>query len=189
MLSGSIGRSLSALAFVATICFSNIAWAGDGGVDDFVGRVNATIGSLKAGDAAGARAACAKLVGQIFDIDAMAPATSAGAWQRMGTAQKAAYRKGLVRRIEGDCESRSRDFAGQAMDLVGVRQGEGGDRFVAVKSNGKTVIWQVRGSGSLRAVDVSANGRSLVIAAQRDAKVVLKNSGGDLQALINSVAK
>ena len=67
-----------------------------GRVDDFVGRINATVGSLKPGDAAGARSACARLVDQAFDIDAMAPATSAGAWQRMSAAQKTAYRSGLA---------------------------------------------------------------------------------------------
>ena len=86
-----------------------------------------------------------------------------------------------------DCVSRSRDFAGQAMELVGVRTGEGGDRFVAVKGKGRTAIWQVRGKSRLRAVDVSVSGRSLVVAAQKDAKRILQNSGGDLQALIDSV--
>jgi ABC-type transporter MlaC component len=189
MLSGCFGRLFLALAFVAAAGFSAAAAAtSDRAVDDFIRRLNATVGSLKPGDTAAARSACARLVDQAFDIDAMAPATSAGAWQRMNAAQKAAYRNGLTKRVARDCVSRSRDVAGQTMELVGVRLGEGGDRFVAVKAEGKTVIWQVRGSARLRAVDVSANGRSLVIAAQRDAKAILKNSGGDLQALIKSVA-
>ena len=189
MLPDSFGRLLATLALVGATCIFSTASAGDWAVDDFVGRVNATVGSLEPGDAAGARAACARLVDQAFDIDAMAPAASAGAWPRMSAAQKTAYRNGLAQRIASDCVPRSLDFAGQAMELVGVRQGEGGDRFVAVRAKGKTVIWQVRGSSRLRAIDVSANGRSLVIAAQRDAKAILKNSGGDLQALINSVGR
>jgi ABC-type transporter MlaC component len=187
MLARLIGRMLICLTVAAGGHLGVAEAASDGAVDDFVARVNATVGSLKPGDAAGARAACTRLVEQAFDIDAMAPVTSAGAWPRMNAAQKKAYRAGLARRAVRDCASRSRDFAGQTMQLVGVRTGEGGDRFIAVKGKSRTAIWQVRGAGRLRAVDVSVSGRSLVVAAQKDAKRVLQNSGGDLQALIDSV--
>jgi ABC-type transporter MlaC component len=187
MLARFVGRLLICLAVAAVGNFGVAKAASDPAVDDFVARVNATVGALKPGDTAGARAACTRLVEQAFDIDAMAPVTSAGAWQRMTAAQKKAYRSGLARRAARDCATRSRDFAGQTMQLVGVRTGEGGDRFIAVKGKSRTAIWQVRGSARLRAVDVSVAGRSLVVAAQKDAKRVLQNSGGDLQALIDSV--
>ncbi len=186
----SLSRTLRLILVVLTAAVaSGAARASDNpAVDDFVGRINATIGSLKSGDTAGARAACRRLVEQAFDIDAMAPMTSAGAWQRMNKAQKAIYRDGVAGKAERDCASHSRDYAGQAMQLVGVRQGDGGDLFVAVKGKRQTLIWQVRGGARLRAVDVSVNGRSLVIGAQRQAKAILQKSGDNLQALIDSVA-
>jgi ABC-type transporter MlaC component len=166
----------------------------DAAVDEFVGRVNATIGSVKPNDASGARAACSRLVQQAFNLDAMAPVTSAGTWAKMNAAQKKSYREGLAERAADDCGDRRKEFAGQSMKLVGVREGKSGDLFVAVRAmkqggNGRTLIWQVRadGGGRLRAIDLSVNGRSLALSAQRDAKAVLQKSGGDLQALIRSV--
>lgn len=164
--------------------------AADAAVDNFVGRVNATIGSLAVGDRAGARTACTRLVSQAFDLDGMAPVTSAGTWAKMSATQKKAYRTALSRRAAGDCAERSHDFAGQTMALVGVREAEGGDRYVAVKgAKGRTLIWQVRQSGGrLRAVDISVNGRSLALNAKKDAEAVLKKNGGDIDALIRAVA-
>ena len=173
---------LSLISFATAALLSTQALAAsDVAVDDFVKRVNAAISS---GDAQGA---CRKLVGQIFDLDAMAPNTSAGAWTKMSAAQKAAYRAALSRQATGDCVSRASDFVGQTLDLVGARSGEGGDRFIATKGKGRTLIWQVRGTDRLRAVDISANGRSLVVKARNDAKAILQRTGGDLQALIASV--
>lgn len=168
--------------------------AAEPAVDDFVARLEATIGSVTPGDAAGARAACARLVRQVFDLEAMAPVTSAGTWAKMSAVQKEAYRDGLAGRAARDCASRRNEFAGQPLRLAGVRDGKGGDRYIAVRAvreegSGRTLIWQVRGdaAGRLRAVDLTVNGRSLALAAQRDAKAVLQNGGGDLQALIRSL--
>lgn len=185
--------SAAAVLALSTLALTGNASA-DAAVDEFVNRVNATIGSVKPNDAAGARAACSRLVQQAFNLDAMAPVTSAGTWTKMSAEQKKDYRKGLAARASGDCSERRKEFAGQSMELVGVRNGKSGDRFVAVRGvkqgggTGRTLIWQVRAEGGrLRAVDLSVNGRSLALAAQRDAKAVLQKSGGDLQALIRSV--
>lgn len=184
-----------ACLFFLTAVSTSVASAAEPAIDDFVGRVNATIGSLKAGDTGGVATACARLVDRAFNLDAMAPVTSAGAWSRMSQAQKAAYRAVLSRRAVSDCRDHSGDFAGKTMRLVGVRQGDGGDRFVAVKAakadgSGRILIWRVRpdGNGRLRAVDVSVNGRSLSAQAAGEAKRILQNSGGDPQALIDAVA-
>lgn len=164
------------------------AASGNQAVDDFVARLNGAIGGLKVGDRAAAAAACATLVERVFDIDAVAPATAPEAWKRMSASQRAAYSAGIASKAADDCAERSREFAGQALEFVGVRQGEGGDLLVATKGRSRTLIWRVRGSARLRAIDVSANGRSMVVAAQRNAQAVLQRTGGDLQALIESVA-
>ena len=121
------------------------------------------------------RAACATLVGQAFDIDAMAPAIVAEAWDRMDAGQRAAYSRGLARRAAADCASHGSEIAGNAVEFVGVRDGEGGDRLIAVKQSkgrGRTVIWRVRqgSGGALKAVDMTVDGRSLAASARSDAK-------------------
>ena len=122
----------------------------DGAVAAFVDRINATVGPVKPGDRKAIRAACATLVGQAFDIDAMAPDIVAEAWERMDAGQRAAYARGLARRAAADCASHGSEIAGNAVELVGVRAGEGGDRLIAVrqsKGRGRTVIWRVRAVG------------------------------------------
>lgn len=180
--------ALKSFVLSIALCIAGAgAAAADAAVDAFVGQINATIGSISPGDPAGASSACTRLIRQSFDLDAMAPTASAGTWKRMNSAQRSAYRSGLARQAARDCASRSGEFAGQKMQFVGVRTGDGGDRFIAVKAKGRTLIWRVRGSGRLRAIDLTVNGRSMVNAAQREAKAILQRSGGDLQALIKSV--
>lgn len=180
-------KCLPLLMAAALAASATVPARADSAVDAFVAQINQTVGGLKAGDKAGARAACGKLVRQTFDLGAMAPLAAGTAWSRMSASQKSAYRSGLERRAISDCVARRDEIAGQTLQLAGVRTGDGGDRFVAVRGNGRTLIWRVRGGGRLRAIDVSVNGRSLLSAAQRDAKAALQSSGGDLEAVVKSV--
>ena len=179
-------------SFLATFFLPAIAAEADSAVTAFVNRINATVSPIEPGDGASIRAACAKLVAQTFDFNAMAPAIADGAWSRMNGEQRSAYVQGLQRRAAADCASHGNEIAGNTVELVGVREGDGGDHLVAVRQSqgrGRTVIWQVRktAAGSLRAVDMTVDGRSLAVSARRDASDVLNRTGGDVTALIRSV--
>ncbi|MDW6022720.1 ABC transporter substrate-binding protein [Mesorhizobium sp. BAC0120] len=158
----------------------------------FVNRINAVIAPVAPGDREAIRTACAILVKQAFDIDAMAPSIAEEAWPHMSGNQRTAYSRGLTKRAVSDCTSHGNEIAGNIVEIVGVRVGESGDRLVAVRQSkgaGRTVIWEVHRSagGMLKAVDMTVDGRSLAASARRDAKEVLKRTDGDVAALIRSV--
>jgi ABC-type transporter MlaC component len=185
-------RHSIAVAVLVTLVAPAGAVEADSAVAAFVDRINATVAPVKPGDRRAIRAACAALVAHAFDIDAMAPAITDEAWNRMNGVQRAAYARGLARRAAADCVSHGKEVAGNTVEIVGVRDGENGDRLVAVKQSkgrGRTVIWRVRAGsdGMLRAVDMTVDGRSLAASARRDAKDVLKRTDGNLIALIRSV--
>jgi ABC-type transporter MlaC component len=192
-ISHAIRQLLSAM-IAAGCAMPAHAVEADGAVSAFVDRINATVGPVAAGDRKAIRAACATLVGQAFDIDAMAPDIVAEAWDRMDAGQRAAYSHGLARRAAADCASHGGEIAGKAVEIVGVRAGEGGDRLIAVKQSkgrGRTVIWRVRqkSGGALKAVDMTVDGRSLAASARRDANAILKKTGGNVIALLRSVGE
>ena len=168
------------------------ALSADAGVSDFVNRINAVVAPVQPDDRQAIRAACTTLVGQEFDMAAMAEATAAEAWQRMNAEQRQAYTRGVTRRAVSECVSHGKEMAGNAVDLIGVRSGDSGDRIVAVrqsKGNARTVVWQLRAGsgGALKAVDMTVDGHSLAAAARRDAKKVLDKTDGNVIALIRSV--
>jgi ABC-type transporter MlaC component len=189
----TIRNLLSVLTLVACAIPAH-ALVADGAVAAFVERINATVGPVKPGDRKAIRAACTTLVGQAFDIDAMAQAIVTEAWDRMDAGQRAAYARGLARRAADDCAAHGREIGGNAVEIVGVRDSGNGDRLVAVKQSkgrGRTVIWRVRQglSGALRAVDMTVDGRSLAASARSDAKAILKKTNGNVIALLRSVGE
>ena len=168
------------------------ARSADGAVDDFVRQINAVVASVQPGDRVAIRAACGRLVAQSFDIAAMAPEVAGDAWQRMNAEQRQAYRRGLAGKAASECVSHGNEMAGNTLDLIGVRGGDSGDRIVAVRQSqgrGRTVIWRVRArsGGTLKAVDMTVDGRSLAASARREARDVLDRTGGDVAALVRSV--
>jgi len=182
-------RRLPVLAVVLVAAFAGAGDAmADSASDAFVARINKVLGKTKPGDADSIRSGCSSLVDVAFDIDAMAPVVSAGVWPKFNGNQRSAYRAAIERRIAGDCRSRSGDIAGKTMAVAGERQGERGDRFIAVRATeggGRQLIWRVRaGSGGLRAVDVTVDGKSLAVTMERDAKALLQKAGGDLQQFV-----
>lgn len=160
--------------------------------DAFVRRINATVESANPSDRASIRTACAALVQQTFDLEAMAVSITGEAWKRMNAKHRASYVKGLGKRATSDCTKSGREIAGNIMQFVGVRAGPDGDSNLAVRqSKGKqrTVIWRVRAGsgGQLKAVDMTIDGRSLATAARRDAKAILDNYDGDVTKLVSSM--
>ena len=187
-------RYLSFALAVGGLTLPALAAEPDSAATTFVNRINATVVPIKPGDRQAIRAACERLVSQSFDIDAMAPAITAEAWDRMDGGQRAAYARGLARRAAADCASHGSEIAGNAVEFVGVRDAGGGDRLIAVKQSkgrGRTIIWRVRkgSGGALKAVDMTVDGRSLAASARSDAKAVLKKTDGDVMALLRSVGE
>lgn len=185
-----VTRPLVAAALVAVAAVPAAAVDATADVSAFVRRINAVVAPVKAGDRQAIRAACATLVEQAFDIDAMARAIADEAWKRMSADQRRAYERGLARRAASDCAAHGSEMAGNTVELIGVREGESGDRLVAVrqsKGRGRTVVWRVRGNGTLKAVDMTVDGHSLAGEARRDARNVLEKSDGNVIALIRSV--
>lgn len=185
-------RLMAAMAAAVASPAQAIEAAGD--VAAFVEHINAVVAPAKPGDRKAIRAACAMLVEQAFDIAAMAPTITDGAWRRMSGAQRQAYVRGLSRRAASDCASHGREIAGNTVELVGVRTGDSGDRLIAVrqsKGRGRTVVWRVRtgSDGVLRAVDMTVDGRSLAASARRDARDVLDKTDGNVIALLRSVGE
>jgi ABC-type transporter MlaC component len=180
------------VAALALVALGTPAFAADGGVSDFVERINAVVAPVEPDDRQAIRAACTTLVGQEFDMAAMAEATAAEAWQRMNAEQRQAYTRGVTRRAISECASHGREMAGNTVELIGVRSGDSGDRIVAVRQSqgrARTVVWQLRAGlgGALKAVDMTVDGHSLAAAARRDAKKVLDKTDGNVIALIRSV--
>jgi ABC-type transporter MlaC component len=168
------------------------AQAADAAVQTFVRQVNAVVASVEPGNRAAIETACGRLVAQAFDVPAMAPEIAGEAWRRMNAAERQAYQRGLAGKAATECVAHGNEMAGNTLDLVGVRKGDSGDRLVAVRQSqgrGRTVIWRVRAreGGSLKAIDMMVDGRSLAAAARRDARDVLERTGGDVTALIRSV--
>src|SRR4051812_27018102 len=89
--------SLLALA-AGALALPALAAEADGAATAFVERINATVGPVKPGDRQAISAACASLVKQAFDIDAMAPAIAGEAWDRMDGGQRGRYSRGLAKR-------------------------------------------------------------------------------------------
>lgn len=183
-----------ALIALAMPCVPQAARAlpADAAVAAFLQRINAAVKPVRPGDRAAIRTACSQLVAEAFDFEAMGITVAGEAWQRMSAMQRTAYADGLSRRAVSDCAAHGNEMAGNVLDLVGVRDGADGDAMVAAKQaggRGRTVIWQVRtaADGSLKAVDMTVDGKSLAAAARRDARAVLKKTGGDVTALVRSV--
>ena len=114
----------------------------------------------------------------------------AEAWGRMDAGQRAAYSRGLARRAAADCASHGSEIAGNAVEIVGVRDGERrrpADRGQAVEGQGPHGdLARAPGSGgALKAVDMTVDGRSLAASARSDAKAILKKTDGNVIALLD----
>jgi ABC-type transporter MlaC component len=186
-------RYLAGTVLVAAmLCACGAGAAANPAVDAFVDRINATTGAASPGDKSGIRAACEALVTQAFDFDALAPAASYDSYKRMNQTQKAAYRGALVDSAVDDCAKRGRDVAGKKVGVIGIRDGKGGEFQLAVQAasgQGRVAIWKVKpdGSGKLRALDITVDGRSMVAFARNQARQILADTDGNLNALIRAV--
>jgi ABC-type transporter MlaC component len=194
-------RSAGGMLLATGLLFSTASRPANAGSDpaiaNFVSAINKTIGQASAAvDDERAGTLCASVINAYFDFDALARVTSAGAWEKMNSRQRHAYRAAFLHRARRDCVYRDSSLRGEPLKFIGVRRAEAGDLLVAteVSKEGQSrsiVVWRVRHGSNrrLRAVDVILDGRSLAIQARDDAKLILDRNSGDVDALIKSLQR
>ena len=160
-------------------------------VAEFLATINRSVVALAGKSEAEAGRICGQIVSSALSIDALARSAGSGIWDRMSQRQRTAYHGAVERRAIRDCVSQNRDNDGQPLAFVGVRQGEGGDRLLATRSNAAnqvhTVIWRLRGDGRrLRAVDILFNGRSATLTFRDETNTLLERHNEDIDAVIEA---
>jgi ABC-type transporter MlaC component len=51
------------------------------------------------------------------------------------------------------------------------------------------VVWRLRGAGTLRAVDVVIDGRSMVLSLRDETHALLERNGGDMDRVIEALGR
>jgi ABC-type transporter MlaC component len=170
----------------------------DEGIDDFVEVLDNTVRTVRADGNDGweqTHAHCRELMGRVLDIDTMARSAVDANWERMTAHQRTAYRAAFESRMANVCVRSMRAFRSQRVILAGVRQGQGGERmatttFVLENEGERLITWRLRDRHKpLRAVDVIADGRSVVASARSEFSAVLDSNNGDIGALIASMQR
>jgi ABC-type transporter MlaC component len=184
---------------LAVIAVDSRAHAQGSDVDNFVAYLDSTVRSFRANNngnnANGEIARCRELMGRVLDIETMAQGAVGATWDRMSAAQRGAYRAAFEARMASECARSMRAFRSKSVLRAGLRQVAGGDRmlttgFVLEPEGERMVTWRLRGAEkALRAVDVIADGRSVVATARNEFSAVLDSSNGSVDALIASMQR
>jgi hypothetical protein len=151
----------------------------------FLKSVNSSITGL-AGEP---DAICSRIVASAINMDA--GVASALGHSQASSKQRSDYRRAAERWAVRDCVRRNQDNGGNPLVFVGVRQGESGDVLLATHSirPARSVIWRLRGAGTLRAVDVIIDGRSMTLALRDETNALLDRSNGDIERAIEALGR
>jgi MlaC protein len=126
--------------------------------------------------------ACDRIVATAINVDAIAERAMGETWVRLSQHQRAAFRMAARRWAVRDCIRHSRGNEGGPLELLGLKQGEDGERLMSTRS-GKpvhTIIWRLHGAGKARAVDVVVDGRSAVLSLRSETKALLGRANDDI---------
>lgn len=196
--------SLSALHAVATLAgivllilaTTSLTLAQDDpAVRDFIARVNRAVYSLAGKSGTAAETACHGLLRSLLDVDSIAQRAATGAWDRMSGAQKARYLRATEGRMAHECVLQNRNNSGAPVVFVGLRSASGGDWLLATRvdqkdSGARTVVWRLgQGRAPIRARDLLVDGRSTVLTLRQEVSDTLDRTNGDLDALIQTLAR
>ena len=131
---------------------------------DFLASVNRSITELAGQPGPQASSTCDRIVASAINMEAVAQSALSQMWGRISLQQRTAYRAAARRRAVRDCLRRNQGNEGNPLEFLGIRQGEGGEGLLATRSSkpAHTIIWHLRGSGRVRAVDVVIDGRSMI---------------------------
>jgi hypothetical protein len=168
------------------------AAAADPQVAEFLASVNRSITELSGRPRPQASTICGRFVASAINMDAVINgALSHIADGRLTLQQRAAYRAAAQRWAVRDCIKRNQDNSGNPLEFLGVRFGEGGERLLATRSSepAHTVIWRLSGSGTLRAVDIVIDGRSMILSLRDETKTLLDRNDGDIDIAIEMLGR
>jgi len=177
---------------VSTMLFCQAAAAQtDPPVAEFLISVNRSITELAGQPGAQASSVCRRIVASAINMDAVVRGALSHMWNRLSLQERADYRSAAQQWAVRDCVRRNRDNGGNPLEFLGVRRGEAGDRLLATRSNqpAHTVIWRLRGSGRLQAVDVVIDGRSMILSLRDETKALLDRNNGDIGMAIAALGR
>lgn len=136
-----------------------------------------------------AREICARSSASLMDLDAVVKVASEDLRDKMTPAQRTAYREAALGWIIRRCVRENRDNKGEEPQVMGVRQGESGDRLLALKTEEPAhfVIWRLRGEKKLRVVDVVMDGVSMALTLRDETNARLRQDDNDVDAMIKAL--
>ena len=160
-------------------------------VAEFLDSINRSIAELAGQAGSQASLTCERIVVSAINMGAVTESALGPVWDRMTSQQRAAYRVAAQRWAVRDCVRRNQDIGGNPLEFLGVRQGVAGERLLATRSSqpAHTVIWRLRGSGRVRAVDVVIDGRSMILSLRDDMKALLDHNNGDIDMAIGALGR
>jgi ABC-type transporter MlaC component len=163
----------------------------DSQVAEFLASVNKSITELAGEAGSKAGLTCGRIVASAINMDAIARSALGHMWDRMSPQQRAAYRSAAQRWAVRDCLRRIQDNGGNPLEFLGIRQGEAGERLLATRSSqpAHTVIWRLRGSGKVRAVDIVIDGRSMILSLRDETKALLDRNSGDFDMATSALGR
>ncbi len=177
--------------FVTLLAYSNTCPARadqltDPKVKEILTLINKSITDLAGRSETEAAQVCERVVSSIMDIDAVAKGGSVRIWEQMTPAQRSAYGKAAQRWAVRNCVRRNKDGNGTPVKFAGLRRGEGGDKLLATRSEQPThlVIWRLRGTSTLRAVDLLLDGLSMTLQLRDETNMLLDQNNNDIDKAI-----
>lgn len=163
-------------------------------VEAFIARLDIATRAIhenSKGDPALMRQGCRDLLNQLLDLDTMAQTVNVEIWGKMTASQRETFRAAFEYRMISSCVQQFGGYEGQNMRLAGVRTPQAGIMLATIRvgpqADAKLVTWRLQsfGPGSLRAVDVITEGRSVIGDARIEFAAVLQSVNGDIEALIS----
>jgi ABC-type transporter MlaC component len=134
---------------------------------------------------------CGRIAESLIDMDAVVKTGSARVFEQMSPAQRDAYRAAALRWTIKKCVQQNRDNKGEKMQLVGLREGESGDKMLAMRSEQPPhfVIWRLRAGKKLRVADILVDGVSMTLGLRNETNSLLDKSNGDIDAATTSLGR
>jgi ABC-type transporter MlaC component len=134
---------------------------------------------------------CRRISTSMMDIDAVVKVASARIWDRMTPSQRNAYREAAIHWTVRKCVEQNHDNKGETPQVVGLREGESGDRMLAMRSEQPKhfVIWRLRGARQLRVADVVMDGVSMTLLLRDETNSQLDQNNDDIDVMIKTVGR
>src|SRR5262249_33789425 len=143
-----------------------------------------------------ARDGCRILVNKVFDLVAMARASLPEMWDSMEPDQHDIFRSAFAERMTTDCVRQITEHGTETLTLLGIRDVDGRDKFATARlgpedSPKKIITWHLRSDGPELwvAIDMLADGRSIVLSAHDEYSAILQAQNGDIDALIAALQR